>query len=70
MQEKENGHTNCKMKCMYDASNWEIKEKGRQLSETMRNGRRLHWKPRSVTDCRAQGEGWRWRRRKKRWNGR
>jgi len=27
MYEKENGHTNCKMKCMYDASNWEIKEK-------------------------------------------
>ena len=27
MQEKENGHTSCKMKCMYDAANWEIKER-------------------------------------------
>jgi hypothetical protein len=27
MLEKENGHTNCKMQCMYDASNREIKEK-------------------------------------------
>jgi len=37
------------------------------LSETMRNGGRLHWKPRSITDCSARGKGW---RRKKRWKGR